>query len=129
MKEFSAGVHALVFKNNEYLFLKRHIDDKYDPGCWDLPGGGINFNEQPLEAVIREVKEEVGIHIKPGKVLNVFGIPSEGGWSIEIYIEGKYLRGKIKLSSEHSNFIWVKKDEIKLLKPKSIHFKNIELFI
>ncbi|HET8991772.1 MAG TPA: NUDIX domain-containing protein [Candidatus Saccharimonadales bacterium] len=28
---------------------------------YNLPGGGINFGENPLEAVIREIKEETGI--------------------------------------------------------------------
>lgn len=32
--------------------------------CWSLFGGGINKNETPIEAAIRELKEELGINIK-----------------------------------------------------------------
>ena len=32
--------------------------------CWSLFGGGINNNEKPIEAAIRELKEELGIKVK-----------------------------------------------------------------
>lgn len=33
-------------------------------GYWTLPGGGINFGENPEEAMIREVEEEAGLLVK-----------------------------------------------------------------
>lgn len=41
-------------KNNEILFI-------YKGGKWDLPKGGIDKNETPEEAAIREVEEETGV--------------------------------------------------------------------
>ena len=40
-------------------------------GWWTLPGGGIDHGEDPREAVRREVYEETGLHVEPGRVLDV----------------------------------------------------------
>jgi len=40
-------------------------------GRWTLPGGGIDHGEDPSAAVVREVLEETGLHVMPGRVLAV----------------------------------------------------------
>lgn len=35
------------------------------PGCWIIPGGGIDEDETPQEAIIRELKEETGLDVSP----------------------------------------------------------------
>ena len=59
---------AKVFIKNKklgkYLFVLR--DDKLgipNPNCWGLLGGGINLGEEPLQALKREIKEEVNIEL------------------------------------------------------------------
>jgi 8-oxo-dGTP pyrophosphatase MutT (NUDIX family) len=36
----------------------------YFPNTWTLPGGGVGKEEDPLTAVIRECKEEIGVNLK-----------------------------------------------------------------
>ncbi|WP_051163188.1 NUDIX hydrolase [Nocardia brevicatena] len=55
--------------NNEVLFFLR--DDKPDipcPGMWALLGGYREPGETPLECVIREIKEEIGVVLDPAEV-------------------------------------------------------------
>ncbi|MBS4174711.1 NUDIX domain-containing protein [Bacillus sp. FJAT-49736] len=40
---------------------------------WSLPAGAIEPGEAPAEAIVREVKEETGLHVVPKKLLGVFG--------------------------------------------------------
>lgn len=40
-------------------------------GLWTLPGGGIDPGEQPVDALVREVHEECGLPIVPGRLLGV----------------------------------------------------------
>ncbi len=40
-------------------------------GHWTLPGGGIDFGEDPEAAMIREVREETGLLIPGGQLLAV----------------------------------------------------------
>ena len=34
-------------------------------GRWTLPGGGIDFGEDPQDAMVREVREETGLRVRP----------------------------------------------------------------
>ena len=40
-------------------------------GFWTLPGGGIDFGEDPQEAMVREVQEETGLRVRPAGVAGV----------------------------------------------------------
>jgi 8-oxo-dGTP pyrophosphatase MutT (NUDIX family) len=51
------------------LLLRRAITDDFHPDCWSLPGGKIENNESPSNAVIREVKEETNLKVKSPTLL------------------------------------------------------------
>jgi 8-oxo-dGTP pyrophosphatase MutT (NUDIX family) len=38
---------------------------------WALPGGGLDHGEHPREALRREVYEETGLHVEPGRIVDV----------------------------------------------------------
>ncbi|MBC92520.1 MAG: 8-oxo-dGTP diphosphatase MutT [Rhodospirillaceae bacterium] len=54
---------ALIDSVDRILLGRRPID-KPMPGLWEFPGGKINLGETPEEALIRELKEELGIDTK-----------------------------------------------------------------
>lgn len=63
IKEFKQlGAYGLVICDEKILLIKKH-GGPYD-GTLDLPGGTIEFCERPEDAMIRELKEEVGIDVK-----------------------------------------------------------------
>ena len=53
---------ALINEVNEILLSKRPIN-KHLEGYWEFPGGKIETNESPEQALIREIKEELNINI------------------------------------------------------------------
>lgn len=124
-KNFGAGIHIAVKKNGKFLVLKKSTSDKDDAGHWDLPGGGIEFGEQPFEAATREAKEEAGIKIEIIKILTTWAMPYGRKWSIEVLLEGKYLSGNIKLSPEHFEYKWVSKQELKAIRPKGFFVRAL----
>jgi 8-oxo-dGTP diphosphatase len=63
--QFRPSVYGLVFRNDAILLSKQW--DGYD-----FPGGGIEKGESIPDALRREVWEETGLTVKPGKLVNVF---------------------------------------------------------
>lgn len=62
-------VHAIIKHKNKYLVTKRSKNENVYKEYWDIPGGLANQGETPREALIREVKEEVNLKIKPVKII------------------------------------------------------------
>lgn len=55
-------VKGIVYKGNQYLVLKRWIDDRIpDPFVWEFIEGDINYGEAPDDAVQRLIQENLGI--------------------------------------------------------------------
>jgi 8-oxo-dGTP diphosphatase len=55
------------------------LEPTYKPE-WELPGGMVEANEPPLEAACREVKEELGLDVRPVGLLCVDWVPPHGPW-------------------------------------------------
>ena len=58
---------GVVFKDNQILLVRELAD-----GGFTLPGGWVDVNEPPSEAVEREVWEETGYQVKAKKLLAVY---------------------------------------------------------
>jgi 8-oxo-dGTP diphosphatase len=55
------------------------VDPGYKPG-WDLPGGMAEANEPPAECAWREVREELGLDLRLGRILCVDWVPPHDPW-------------------------------------------------
>lgn len=42
---------------------------------WELPGGAVETDESPYDAAVRELREELGLSITPGRLLVVDWVP------------------------------------------------------
>jgi 8-oxo-dGTP pyrophosphatase MutT (NUDIX family) len=46
---------------------------------WELPGGALEADESPYDAGVRELKEELGLSVAPGRLLVVDWVPPRSG--------------------------------------------------
>jgi mutator protein MutT len=63
--EVAAG---LVFRNGKLLITQRHAGAHLG-GLWEFPGGKLEGNETFEQCLVRELREELGIEVDVGEVL------------------------------------------------------------
>jgi ADP-ribose pyrophosphatase YjhB (NUDIX family) len=62
------GVDAAIFsEDGKILFVKRADDHR-----WCMPCGWAEVNETPIDSVKREVREETGLIIEVGQLIDIF---------------------------------------------------------
>ncbi len=69
------GAYALLTRvgvggETEVLLTRMSARTRIE-GRWTLPGGGIDHGEDPRTAMVREVHEETGLYVEPGRVLDI----------------------------------------------------------
>ncbi len=65
------GVSACVLSAHGVLLQRRD-----DNGLWGLPGGAVDPGETVSAAVVREVREETGLVVRPVRLIGVYSDPA-----------------------------------------------------
>jgi 8-oxo-dGTP diphosphatase len=67
------AVSAIVQSTSGAIALVKRL---IEPGAgkWALPGGLVNYNETVEEALVREVKEEIGLDVEIERLVGVYDI-------------------------------------------------------
>jgi 8-oxo-dGTP diphosphatase len=76
------GVGAVVLDGDRVLLIKR----AHEPlkGQWSLPGGGVELGETLETAIAREVREETGLDVDVGPIVEVLDrITRNAGGGVE----------------------------------------------
>jgi len=60
-------IRGVIFQKDQILLVKEKTDS-----LWALPGGWADIGYSPSEVVVKEVKEEAGLDVKPVKLMAVF---------------------------------------------------------
>ena len=61
------GVGAIIFSGDSVLLAQRGREPSY--GKWSIPGGLVELGEGLHDAVLREVREEVGLDVRVGDLV------------------------------------------------------------
>lgn len=95
------GVYGLLFSDDKLLLIKKY-GGPYSNKL-DLPGGTIEFGETPEHALIREMKEEVGIDINAYNLIDACSVEIE--WEHKGQIEHIHHIAIVYQVSEYENCI------------------------
>ena len=63
---FTVTAGAVIFNDQKQVLLLKH---RFRAGSgWGLPGGFLELGEQPIDALRRELREEIGLEVEDVKV-------------------------------------------------------------
>ncbi len=99
-------VAAIVRKSNKFLIAQR-LDSKK----WEFPGGKVEWGEAPEQSLVREMKEELGIVVKPVKVTYVTSHLARAKQIIILFYQSKLVSG-IPIAKECLDWKWVSKKDL-----------------
>ncbi len=63
-------VAALIERRGAVLLSRRRADQSF-PLTWEFPGGKVEPGEAPVDALVREIREELGCMVKVREVVDV----------------------------------------------------------
>ena len=110
MKKINVAA-AIITKDNKFFIAKRN-KNKHLGGFYEFAGGKQDVNETLQQTVIREIKEELNIHVQVG---NKLGEEHYKDDKINVHLHYffcKIISGDIILN-EHEDSAWVSKEEFK----------------
>lgn len=71
------AIGQMLVRDDDGRVLLCNLTYKTD---WDLPGGVVEVNESPREAVSREIQEELALEIPAGALVLTDWLPAWSGW-------------------------------------------------
>jgi 8-oxo-dGTP diphosphatase len=100
-------VCAALVRDGRVLLGHRSPGRRWYPDVWDLPGGHVDDGETPAAALVREVREELGVRIEassgpPDAVLTADGLHLSA-WVIRTW-DGEVVNAA---AEEHDELRWV----------------------
>lgn len=92
---YRVAVKALIKNDKGQILMVKENSD-----TWDLPGGGLDHGEEPLEGVKRELLEELGVNdVTIGKpmLVKTFWLEHKQAWLMWIVYD-------VELHNDHFSF-------------------------
>jgi len=127
----AAAVAVIIKYDGKILFTVRNMEP--DKGKWDLPGGFIDPNENAEEAACRELKEELGLDLKPSDLKYITTSPNNYLYrnisyrTMDIFYEYEVDSSKINITAkdEIKDILWVQPNEIQLDKIGFVSIRKV----
>ncbi len=103
-------------KDDSVLLIQRGREPRL--GVWTVPGGAVELGESLRDAAIREIREECGIEIRLGQVMDAFDIVSKDQAGrvkyhyIVVDFAASYAGGDLHAGGDVMDARWVSVEEL-----------------
>jgi ribonuclease HI len=109
------AVRAIIRVDEKILLLKRSSGRSSILGRYELPGGKLEYGEQPEDALLRYIQNDMGVAVRAAQLFDVLTYIDHDDRDLQ-YVFILYLvsleNGKISLSGDYDRYLWKKMTEI-----------------
>ena len=109
----SVSVTGVVFNDDGQVLAIEREDD----GRWVPPGGVLELHEDPRDGVVREIFEETGVKVKPGRLVGIYKNMPLGVVSMAIACTVE--SGEPRSSDEAKTAQWISVEEARERMPEA----------
>ena len=107
-------VVATSICDGNLVLVGRRSENQGLAGLWEFPGGKVEEGETHKEALIREIKEELGCGIVVGKFIGRSVVSMETK-SIEMHLYASVISYGSPVNLEHEELRWISVEEFNCL--------------
>ena len=114
-EQWIAAVAVIFNREGKILLTKRHQPESEFHDRWQLPGGGVEYGENPIDTIVREIKEETGLSIDLiSEFPSIYSAHRPDSHGIILSFPARYTKGEIDISrdDETGDFGWFFENEI-----------------
>ena len=112
-------VRAVIKQEDKILLLRRSSGNPIYIGQYELPGGKVEFGEDPRAALQREILEETGHEVEVQQLNNVYSELDtrdlQHQYIVLVFLATLRQGGTIKIDPDHDKYAWKKPSDIQLL--------------
>jgi 8-oxo-dGTP pyrophosphatase MutT (NUDIX family) len=134
-RDVKPAVKALIEKDGKILVLKTEAQDRT---CWVLPGGKVEYDEEPVNTLEREIQEELSTQVDVEDPVGMYhfyvGAGDEGDQVVLTVFEGEIDTQEINISENPvdeniTSYEWLTPEElIQKSSNESLHKTDSRLF-
>ncbi len=95
-----------------------------DNGHWEAPGGVLELDEDITTGLLREVREETGLHVEPVTLTGVYKNMARG--IVALVFRCKVVGGEPTTSDESRDLRWVTGEEVSSLADEAFAIRVLD---
>lgn len=85
---------------HDKVLVVQHRATVGNKAFWAPPGGGLTYGEKMKDGLVREVREETGLTVRPGTFLGVHEFIGAPLHAIELFFEAFLLHGQLQKGTD-----------------------------
>lgn len=105
----ASPIHVVgaIIRRGDAVFAARRNPERSAGGLWEFPGGKVEPGETPQQALVREIREELGVRIEVGAQVDRSQV-TVGEVQVDLACyEARLVGPEPTASTDHDALIWV----------------------
>jgi len=108
------AVAAVIVRRNTVLAMRRSMKKDAGAGLWETVSGRVGVDEDPRDAIEREIAEETGLTVRvDARPIDAYTARRGAAPMVVVVYRANYVDGEVVRSDEHDAHAWLTPSEFR----------------